>query len=157
MIDLEIKEIKDIPKELYDVLVESFKKYEMPLDNISDIQEYIQECGDYKKEIDSDYVSHSYFHQVGDFLLECYGSQYIKDQSLCDEQMGDEIYISNLKEKKEAEKKEKDIKKNKTKIVSSEKWSIFLDDINSDLNLSTETSAKLKEILSEYRFPTKFK
>ena len=157
MINLGVGKIEDIPQEAYDALMKDVEQYDMSFEDIGEIQEYIEECGDHDENIDSDYVNHDYSMVVGNYLFECYGSQYIKDQCICDEEMGENIYISNVKEKKESEKKEKEAKQNKAKVESSKKWDTFFDEINSELDLDTENSDKLKDILTGYKFPTKFK
>ena len=157
MINLEVKKIEDIPQEAFDALMKDAEQYESTFEDVDDLQEYIKECGDYNEEMDSDYVNNSYFMEVNGFSFECYGSQYIKDQLICDEQMDGSVYVTNVKEKIEADKKVKSEKANKAKTEAFKKWDNFFDVINGDLGLDSETTVKLKDIMSEYKFPTKFK
>jgi hypothetical protein len=157
MINLEVKKIEDIPQDAFDALMKDAEQYECTFDDLDDLQEYIKEGGDYNEEMGSSYVENSYFMEVNGFLFECYGSQYIKDQSICDEQMDSSVYVTNVNEKKEADKKAKSEKANKAKTEAFNKWNDFFDNINGDLGLDNETTVKLKSIMSEYKFPTKFK
>jgi hypothetical protein len=157
MINLEVSKIEDIPQDAFDALMKDAEQYECTFEDVDDLQEYIREGGDYNEEMGSSYVENTYFMEVNGFLFECYGSQYIKDQLICDEQMDSSVYITNVNEKKEVEQKEKADKANKAKSESFKKWDDFFDGINADLGLDTETTVKLKEIMSGYKFPTKFK
>jgi hypothetical protein len=157
MINLEVSKIEDIPQDAFDALMKDAEKYECTFEDIDDLQEYIKEGGDYNEEIDSSHVNNNYFMEVNGFLFECYGSQYRKDQLICDEDMDGSVYITDVVKQKEAEKKAKADKANKAKTEAFKKWDNFFDEINSDLGLDTETTEKLKSIMSGYKFPTKLK
>jgi hypothetical protein len=157
MINLHVTELEKIPQEAYDALMRSAEEYDIIFEDIDDVQEYIREGAWSEEKIDSCYIYNNYPMEIEGYLFECVGSQYIKDQCICDEQMEEGIYITDLKAKAEADKKAKEEKANKAKTEAFKKWDSFFEEINSELGLDNETTEKLKGIMSQYKFPTKLK
>lgn len=101
------------------------------------------------EDYDSDYITNVYSLELNDFLFEVFGQSYIKDRTICDEELVYELFITNLKEKKEYEKVQKQIKKlNKEKKQKEDsiKWDNFFENKTKD-ELLTE--------LKQYKFPIK--
>jgi hypothetical protein len=126
------------------------QKYE-PMTKLSDIIGLIQEWGDFDESISSLYVNRTYSMETDDgkFSLEAYGSSYRKDQSICDERMGNEIVvIDNIALEIQAEH-EKLIKAEKKKAENTKKWKDFVSD-KTDVEI-------IYDLMNNYTFPSKIK
>lgn len=80
--------------------------------NFDDIVCFIQDCGDFTESVDSNYITKTYFIEVGNKVFNIDSSQYRKDGGLCDTQWDNEIYVTKSKKKKVIKKTaKKSIKK----------------------------------------------
>ncbi len=92
-----------------------------------DIVCFIQDFGDFTESVDSNYITKTYFIEVGNKVFNIDSSQYRKDGGLCDTQWSDEIYVTKSKKKKSVKKKvvkkvaKKTIKKSTKKTVKNKK------------------------------------
>lgn len=115
--------------------------------------------GETTETTDSCYINTDYVIANKDHQFTMYGSSYIKDQSICDEEMDDSIYYVNLAELREKKKAAKEVKAQSEKNKSDNDWKTFtkeLEEANEDL-----TDGQMYDLLIEelqgYKFPTKFK
>lgn len=118
---LEIKELvnKIIENDPKDNEIYEFSEYEdenlhIPLGN------YITEAGNYEESVDSSYVYCDYECEILGNTYFVLGSSYRKDQSICDEQLDDEIRI-----RKEIILSKDEIKNDILKKIESHKNSIL--------------------------------
>jgi len=134
-------------------------KYE-PMTEMSDIINLIREWGDYEKEIDSLYITKTYYTDTydGKFTLEAIGTSYLKDQSICDEQMEDEItVIDNIALEIQAEQ-EKAIKAKKKKTEHANKWVEFIKEEHKKYSKYEDAYEEiLIDLMRNYEFPKKIK
>ena len=128
----------------------------VPMTDISNIIGLIQEWGDYEKEIDSCYITKTYQLDTDDgkFTLEVIGSFYLKDQSICDEQIEDEITVIDNEILKAQAEIEKAAKSEKKKVENSKKWQDF---INESQKIYVDADEILNELMNNYSFPSKIK
>lgn len=125
-----------------------------PMTELSDIIELIQNWGDYEKEIDSCYITKTYQLDTDDgkFTLEVFGSSYLKDHCICEEEMTDEITVIDNEILKIEYEQEKVAKKEKTKIANGKKWQDF---ITESRKVYVDADEILNELMNNYKFPSK--
>jgi hypothetical protein len=87
--ELVTKILKDLPD--WDKSYE-FTEYEDNLLHIP-LGECIKDAGDYSEKVDSSYVHCDYTSEILGNTYHVRGSSYRKDQSICDEELGEEISI----------------------------------------------------------------
>ena len=130
-------------------------KYE-PMTEIDNIIGLIQDWGDYDKEIDSCYITKTYQLDTDDgkFTLEVIGTSYLKDHSICDEKMEDEITVIDNEMLRVQSEIEKVIKAEKKKVENVKKWQDF---INESQKVYVDADEILNELMNNYTFPSKIK
>ncbi len=154
---MEVKNLKQIPADLMKLMIADMQSWEptfTAFDDLEEVIEYIRESGYSKKSMDSDYVNYDYSTEVGDWILEAYGSCYIKDSCICDEQMAESITITSkvdIANEKQAKEREKALAKVFAKETSDAKWV-------ETFNKIISSNGKIEDVLSElkkWEFPTK--
>jgi hypothetical protein len=151
-----ITTLKEIPSKAMKSLVEAMQKYEptfVEFDSMEDIVQFIREGGRSKKSVEYDYINYAYTYEVGEWIFEAYGSCYIKDSCICDEDMADCISITSkadIQNEKQAKEREKQLAKVFAKETSDKNWDDFFSRIESELLSNDEILTELKK----YKFPT---
>lgn len=137
-----LEELKASP--YYEVLTKYFEEDEnYSMDDFLSIIEAIRDCYDNSEEsVDSDYIHNDYELTIENIKFCVTGSSYRKDHSVCDEQMGESISVTDL----ELEKKEKAEKKAKEKGASESKWKELFD---------SKSKEELFEIIKNLPYPKK--
>lgn len=117
---MSIKELSKLPKEAHKALKQFCEEEEFDFPkNISDLEELIRECSFGSRERkDSNYIYTDYTLKIGNWKFEAYGSSYLKDGGICDEEMSNEISVTNLI----ADKKKKD----NDALKNAKKWEVFI-------------------------------
>lgn len=103
---LAVSKIENLPKGIIEKLnVQLVENDEEPISSFDELLEYIIDVGDKYTEHDTNYISTFWWIQVGDWKLQTFGDQYIKDHSICDMEYYDHIDVekipANTEEKKE--------------------------------------------------------
>jgi hypothetical protein len=131
----------------YDYNWNTGKKTDRPMDSMEDLIGVLRDIGDGEEQIDSCYITVNYESSTDDgkygFIVT--GSSYRKDQSICDEEMGDDITIIDLERERIAEEEKKKAKKAQDLSKSVETWNNFFDG---------KSLEDLKTELLKYKFPT---
>ena len=83
----------------------SDEEYEFP-DDIDDLVQIVSDCGDHEDEKDSCDILHTYTLEINGWRFIASGSQYIKDQGICDEQMDDTVAVEIINTKKTEDEKQ---------------------------------------------------
>jgi len=150
-----IDKIEDIPSDVMVVLKKVFAEYFQEEEGegeemtIEEVVECLRESyDDYDETTGSCYITCTYHTTIDGFRFEVDGSSYRKDQSVCDEEMGDGFSVVSLDE----EKKKKEKAKNAKRAKSDENWREFFVKIDGYI-----TPEKAFELLKDYKFPTKWK
>lgn len=93
---IEVKNIKDIPKNIIEILTLNMSESNDDLnpESFEDIREFIFESGDSKEYLDSGYLITDYILKFTIFDISVSGYQYRKDGGLCDFELEEEIYIT---------------------------------------------------------------
>ena len=115
-----------------------------PTSEISELVADLREWGDGTEEVDSCYITETYqmITNDGKFCFEVVGRSYRKDHSVCDEEMDDEVTVTDL----ETLKAEKDVKKAEAANADKEKWDKWF--VGKDFYT-------VQKSLRETKFPTK--
>lgn len=117
-----------------------------PTSKISDLVADLREWGDGTEEVDSCYITETYQMITDDkkFCFEVVGRSYRKDQSVCDEEMDDEVTVTDLEMLKVEKAAKKETEKNKD-LSNWEKW------------FEGKSVEQLQEVLLTFKFPAKLK
>lgn len=139
-----ITKIKDIPKELLSL----FNNDNYGITKTSTLEDIIDVIRDYytdmNETVDDFYITKTYIMSINDWELTACSSLYLKDQSICDEEMEEGIEIISISERE----KQKEQIKNKEKNTSDKEWKELLTSVIDE---------KIIKLLSdEYKFPTKW-
>jgi hypothetical protein len=120
---------------------------ERPMEDMDDLVSMIRECNhNSEEEVSSDYITKTYTMGSEDdnFEFQVVGNSYRKDQSVCDEELENELTVIDLVMKESEDAAKKAAKAN----ADREKWEIFFK--GKDLE-------ELKAELITYKFPSKIK
>ena len=117
-----------------------------PITEMSELIEALRESGDGTEEVDSCYITETYQTITSDnkFCFEVIGQSYRKDQSLCEEEMLDDVYVTDLVMMKAEKTAKKEEAKNKDKV----KWDNWFKD---------KTIKEIVSQLRETKFPSNLK
>jgi len=128
----------------YKLLVADYiKNVEEKHEDFSDLVDYIRESYlDSKETVDSDYITEVYKFNLEGFKFEVVGTQYRKDQSICDEEMIQEITITDIAKDKEEKKTKKESKADANELL----WHNFI------IESSTE---QVFQMIKHFDFPKK--
>jgi hypothetical protein len=150
-------EIKSV-QELKDKMPGAFKELnqhilnenldDVDINDFDEIKELIQEAGNNKETTDSCYIYDEWIIKLELFSFSITGSSYRKDQSICDIELDEPIYVENLEELK-LSKEEKRIKKQKNqREKSNSQWENVV---------TNKTRDEIIIELKNYKFPAKYK
>ena len=125
-----IKKMEEIPEKALEALTK-FCIVEFSddaiIESVAEIADIIQEAGEHKEKMDTWDLIHEWTLDIGDWKFITTGSQYIKDQCICDMKYDEQIEIIDVLAEKEAKKLAK-AKKLEQKIAdSAKKWETFFE------------------------------
>ena len=117
-----------------------------PTSEMSELIQDLRESGDGTEEVDSCYITETYqtITSDGKFCFEVIGQSYRKDQSVCDEEMLPELYITDLVMLEAEKAAKKSESKNKDRV----KWDNWF--MGKDIHC-------IKIYLRETKFPSNLK
>jgi len=96
--------------------------------------------GDREETSDYNYIYHTYQSQINGYLFEVYGSQYRKDQCICEEEFEDRVIVINI----ELERESKEHKTHIKKEIYALKWKELF---------KNKTKQEIYEIIKYTKFP----
>ncbi len=137
---IQITEIEQLPSKLSHLILKEARDEEITLDTLDELIEYIRETGDNDESKDYSYIYNTYSIQIGDWKLSAFGSSYLKDHSICDEQMSEEIEIENMEIARQEKLKKKEDMENNNK----NSWTTFVNSKSKDEILEFLINNKVK-------------